>query len=180
MYKRQIYKIAWHRTPWLLLSMLGGILAGYIMSAFESTLEAILVLAFFIPVIMDMGGNVSTQTSTIFVRGIATGEIRGADFWRYFIREVRVGLFMGVLFGILVAVTAVLWRGSPILGLVVGISMVATVSLATVIGTLVPLLFHKLHIDPAITSGPLVTTIKDVTGLLIYFGMATLFLDYLQ
>ncbi|MDI9456670.1 MAG: magnesium transporter [Dethiobacteria bacterium] len=175
-----IYKIAWHRTPWLLLSMLGGILAGYIMSAFESTLEAILVLAFFIPVIMDMGGNVSTQTSTIFVRGIATGEIRGADFWRYFIREVRVGLFMGVLFGILVAVTAVLWRGSPILGLVVGISMVATVSLATVIGTLVPLLFHKLHIDPAITSGPLVTTIKDVTGLLIYFGMATLFLDYLQ
>ncbi|MGB4443406.1 MAG: magnesium transporter [Dethiobacteria bacterium] len=175
-----IYKIAWHRTPWLLLSMLGGILAGYIMSAFESTLEAILVLAFFIPVIMDMGGNVSTQTSTIFVRGIATGEIRGADFWRYFIREVWVGLFMGVLFGILVAVTAVLWRGSPILGLVVGISMVATVSLATVIGTLVPLLFHKLHIDPAITSGPLVTTIKDVTGLLIYFGMATLFLDYLQ
>ena len=66
------------------------------------------------------------------------------------------------------------------MGLVVGISMVATVSLATVIGTLVPLLFHKLHIDPAITSGPLVTTIKDVTGLLIYFGMATLFLDYLQ
>jgi len=72
-----IYKIAWHRTPWLLLSMLGGILAGYIMSAFESTLEAILVLAFFIPVIMDMGGNVSTQTSTIFVRGIATGRLGG-------------------------------------------------------------------------------------------------------
>lgn len=175
-----VYKVAWHRTPWLLLSMLGGILAGYIMSAFESTLEAILVLAFFIPVIMDMGGNVSTQSSTIFVRGIATGEIRGADIWSYFVREVRVGLFMGVLFGVLIAVAALLWRGSPVLGFVVGTSMVATVSLATVIGTLVPLLFHKLHIDPAITSGPLVTTIKDITGLLIYFGMATLFLDYLR
>ena len=173
------YQVAWHRTPWLLLSMLGGIAAGYIMSTFESTLEAILVLAFFIPVIMDMGGNVSTQSSTIFVRGIATGEIAGTDIWRYLFREVRVGLFMGVLFGLLVAVAALLWRGNPALGLVVGISMVATISLATIIGTLVPLFFHKINIDPAITSGPLVTTIKDITGLLIYFGMATLFLDYL-
>lgn len=174
-----VYKVAWHRTPWLLLSMLGGIMAGYIMSIFESTLESILVLAFFIPVIMDMGGNVSTQTSTIFVRGIATGEIKGNDFWRYFFREVKVGLFMGFLFGLLAAVSALLWRGNPALGLVVGISMTATVSLATIIGTLVPLFFHKLKIDPAITSGPLVTTIKDITGLLIYFWMATLFLDYL-
>ena len=174
------YKVAWHRTPWLLLSMLGGIMAGYIMSTFESTLEAILVLAFFVPVIMDMGGNVSTQSSTIFVRGIATGEIEGPEIWRYLFREIKVGLLMGVLFGLLVAVSALLWRGNPALGLVVGTSMVATVSLATIIGTLVPLFFHHLKIDPAITSGPLVTTIKDITGLLIYFGMATLFLDYLR
>ena len=174
------YQVARHRTPWLLLSMMGGIAAGYIMSTFESTLEAILVLAFFIPVIMDMGGNVSTQSSTIFVRGIATGEIKGAGVWRYFFREVRVGLIMGVLFGVLVAIAALFWRGNPVLGLVVGTSMVATVSLATIIGTVVPLFFHKLNIDPAITSGPLVTTIKDITGLLIYFGMATLFLDYLR
>ncbi|HHW74034.1 MAG TPA: magnesium transporter [Firmicutes bacterium] len=173
------YQVAWHRTPWLLLSMLGGIAAGYIMSTFESTLEAILVLAFFIPVIMDMGGNVSTQSSTIFVRGIATGEIKGNGIWRYLFREIRVGLLMGVLFGLLVAAAALLWRGNPVLGLVVGTSMIATISLATIIGTLVPLFFHKLKIDPAITSGPLVTTIKDITGLLIYFGMATLFLDYL-
>jgi magnesium transporter len=173
------YQVAWHRTPWLLLSMLGGIAAGYIMSTFESTLEAILVLAFFIPVIMDMGGNVSTQSSTIFVRGIATGEIKGNGIWRYLFREIRVGLLMGVLFGLLVAAAALLWRGNPVLGLVVGTSMIATIALATIIGTLVPLFFHKLKIDPAITSGPLVTTIKDITGLLIYFGMATLFLDYL-
>ena len=86
---------------------------------------------------------------------------------------------MGVLFVLLVAAVALLWRGNPVLGLVVGTSMIATIALATIIGTLVPLFFHKLKIDPAITSGPLVTTIKDITGLLIYFGMATLFLDYL-
>ena len=99
--------------------------------------------------------------------------------WRYFVREIKVGLFMGVLFGLLIALSAFLWRGSPVLGLVVGTSMFATVSLATLIGSLVPILFYRLNIDPAITSGPLVTTIKDITGLLIYFGMATLFLDYL-
>ncbi len=173
------HQVAWHRTPWLLLSMLGGIMAGYIMSVYESTLESILVLAFFVPVIMDMGGNVSTQSSTIFVRGLATGEIKGKDIWRFLFREVKVGLIMGVLFGLLVAVSALLWRGNPALGLVVGSSMIATVSLATIIGTLVPMFFHRLKIDPAITSGPLVTTIKDITGLLIYFWMATLFLDYL-
>ena len=118
--------------------------------------------------------------STIFVRGIATGEIAAADLWRDFVREVKVGLFMGLLFGLLIAFSAYIWQGNPVLGLVVGISMFATVSLATFIGTLVPVFFHKLNIDPAITSGPLVTTIKDITGLLIYFGMATLFLDYLR
>jgi magnesium transporter len=175
-----VHKVAWHRTPWLVICLLGGLLSGSIIGVFESTLKSILILAVFIPVIMDMGGNVSTQSSTIFVRGIATGEIGAADLWRYFIREVKVGLFMGLLFGLLIAVSAYIWRGNPVLGLVVGISMFATVSLATLIGSLVPILFHKLNIDPAITSGPLVTTIKDITGLLIYFGMATLFLDYLQ
>ena len=174
-----VHRIAWHRAPWLVICLLGGLLSGSIIGIFEDTLKSILVLAVFIPVIMDMGGNVSTQSSTIFVRGIATGEIGITGMWRYFAREIKVGLFMGVLFGLLIAFSAYLWRGSPVLGLVVGISMFATVSLATLIGSLVPIVFHKLNIDPAITSGPLVTTIKDITGLLIYFGMATLFLDYL-
>lgn len=174
-----VHRIAWHRAPWLVICLLGGLLSGSIIGVFESTLQSILVLAVFIPVIMDMGGNVSTQSSTIFVRGIATGEIGLTGMWRYFVREIKVGLFMGVLFGLLIALSAFLWRGSPVLGLVVGTSMFATVSLATLIGSLVPILFYRLNIDPAITSGPLVTTIKDITGLLIYFGMATLFLDYL-
>ncbi len=175
-----VHRIAWHRAPWLVICLLGGLLSGSIIGIFEDTLQSIMILAVFIPVIMDMGGNVSTQSSTIFVRGIATGEIGAPGMWRYCVREIKVGLFMGVLFGLLIALSAFLWRGSPMLGFVVGISMFATVSLATLIGSLVPILFYKLNIDPAITSGPLVTTIKDITGLLIYFGMATLFLDYLR
>ncbi|NLA27128.1 MAG: magnesium transporter [Firmicutes bacterium] len=175
-----VHRIAWHRTPWLVICLLGGLFSGSIIGVFENTLQSILVLAVFIPVIMDMGGNVSTQSSTIFVRGIATGEIGADDLWRYFTREVRVGLLMGLIFGLFIALAAFIWQGSPVLGFVVGISMFATVALATLIGSLVPVIFHKLNIDPAITSGPLVTTIKDITGLLIYFGMATLFLDYLR
>ncbi len=175
-----VWEMVRHRLPWLLICLAGGIFSGSIIDVFESTLEAIFVLAVFIPVIMDMGGNVGTQSSTIFVRGIATGEIRPGDVWRYLFRELRIGLMMGFLTGILIAVVAYIWQGSLVLGLVVGISLGATVLLGALLGTLVPLLCNMVRIDPAITSGPFVTTIKDVTGLLIYFGIATLFLSYLR
>lgn len=174
------FKVVGRRLPWLLISMIGGILSGSVIGIFESTLEAILVLAIFIPVIMDMGGNVGTQSSTIFVRGIATGEIESGEAWRYFFREIRVGLLMGLITGILISLATTLWQGDPYLGVVVGVSMIATVTLAAVIGTLVPLLCSLAGIDPAIAAGPFVTTVKDVTGLLIYFGIATLFLDYIR
>lgn len=174
-----VYQVVSRRLPWLLICLVGGLLAGSVIGVFEQMLEAIVVLAIFIPVIMDMGGNVGAQSSTIFVRGIATGEIEAEEVWHYFFKEFRVGLVMGAICGLLVSIATLLWQGNPYLGLVVGISMFFTVSLATVIGTLVPLLCHKVGIDPAITSGPFVTTIKDVTGLLIYFGMATIFFRFL-
>lgn len=173
-------RVVWRRLPWLLVCLAGGFLSGSVIGAFESTLEAILVLAVFIPVIMDMGGNVGTQTSTIFVRGIATGEINRGGYWRYFFREVQIGLSMGVLLGAFISLAAYLWQGSVVLGVVVGVSMVATVIVAAIIGTLVPMVCSLLKIDPAITAGPFVTTIKDVTGLLIYFNIATMFLKYLR
>lgn len=175
-----VYQVVSRRLPWLLICLVGGLLAGSVIGVFDQMLEAIVVLAIFIPVIMDMGGNVGAQSSTIFVRGIATGEIEEEEVWHYFFKEFRVGLVMGAICGLLVSIATLLWQGNPYLGLVVGISMFLTVSLATVIGTLVPLLCHKVGIDPAITSGPFVTTIKDVTGLLIYFGMATIFLRFLH
>jgi magnesium transporter len=173
-------KVVRLRLPWLIISMVGGILSGSVIGAFESTLEAIVMLAVFIPVIMDMGGNVGTQSSTIFVRGLATGEINSSEVWPYFFREIRIGLVMGVICGVMISITAYFWQGNPYLGLVVGISMLATISVAALIGTLVPLLCNMINIDPAITAGPFVTTIKDVTGLLIYFMVASNFLEYLR
>ncbi len=167
------------RMPWLIISIMGGLLSGSVIGAFESTLEAIVMLAIFIPVIMDMGGNVGTQSSTLFVRGLATGGIAPSDRWRYFLREAKVGFTIGVMNGTLVMLAAMVWKGNPLLGVVVGIAMFCTIVLAATIGTLIPMIFNHFGFDPAITAGPFVTTIKDVTGLLVYFGIATLFLSYL-
>ena len=175
-----VAQVVSRRLPWLFISLLGGLLAGSVIGIFDQTLETLVVLAVYFPVIMDMGGNVGTQSSTIFVRGIATGEIEREEVWIYFYKEVRTGLTMGLICGAIVSFVPILWQGQPYLGLVVGFSMAITVSLAALIGTLVPLLCNEIGIDPAITAGPFVTTIKDVTGLLIYLGTATLFLDVLS
>lgn len=174
-----VLSIARKRVPWLLICLVGGLLSGGVIGVFEATLQSIVILAIFIPVIMDMGGNVGTQSSTIFVRGLATGEIENEDVWRYLLREVKVGILMGVINGIIIAVAASLWKGIPILGIVVGLSMFITISLAALIGTLVPIIFNYYGIDPAISAGPFVTTIKDVTGLLIYFYTASVLMKYL-
>ena len=174
-----IIDIASKRLPWLLVCLVGGLLSGSVIGAFEATLQSILILAIFIPVIMDMGGNVGTQTSTLFVRGLATGEIDDKDIWRYFFREIKVGFFMGIINGIIISAVAWLWQGIPVLGLIVGIAMFMTIFFASLLGTIVPMFFNYYGIDPAISSGPIVTTIKDVTGLLIYFYTASFFFKYL-
>lgn len=174
-----IFGLARKRLPWLTICLLGGILSGSVVGAFSETLQSIVVLAAFIPVIMDMGGNVATQSSTVFVRGLATGEIKSGDALRYLYREIKIGLVMGLINGMLIAVIAYIWQGLPLLGLVVGLAMFFTISVAALIGTLVPIVFSSYGLDPALSSGPFVTTIKDVTGLLIYFYTASLFFKYL-
>lgn len=174
-----VIKVAQNRLPWLIISLLGGLLSGSIIGIFEHTLQSVVLLAVFIPVIMDMGGNVGTQSSTVFVRGIATGEIEPHEIWRYLFKEIRVGITMGLVCGLLIALAAFIWQGIPILGIVVGLSMFITVTFAALIGTLIPLVFNRMGMDPALTAGPFVTTIKDVTGLLIYFWIANLFMERL-
>jgi len=181
------FLLARRRLPWLLICLLGGMLSGSVIGVFEETLQSIVILAVFIPVIMDMGGNVGTQSSTIFVRGLATGEISPRDIWKYFFREVKVGLTIGITNGAILGLAALLWKGIPafglpeglMLGLVVGLALFFTITLAAIIGTLVPIIFNYYGIDPAISAGPFVTTIKDVTGLLIYFYTASIFFKLL-
>ncbi len=167
------FNMAGRRLPWLIISLLGGLVTGSVIGIFEVSIQEVFELAIFIPVIMDMGGNVGAQSSTVFVRGLATGEIEPTEVWRYFFREVRIGITMGLVTGTLIALAATFWQPAiQNLGLVVGLAMCTTVILAAVIGTLIPMLFNNWGIDPAITAGPFVTSIKDVTGLLIYFLVA--------
>jgi magnesium transporter len=161
------------RMPWLLVALAGGLMAGMVVGQFEETLEAIVFLAFFIPVIMDMGGNVGTQASTIFVRGFALGHIRESEVWRFVAREGRTGFTIGVLVGSVAGLAAWAWQGIFELGLVIFISMTITCTVASLIGFAIPWLAHKAGKDPAAVSDPFITTIKDMTGLLVYFSLAT-------
>lgn len=185
-----VFNLLTRRLPWLIITLFGGLFSGSVIGAFEKTLKAVTVLAVFIPVIMDMGGNVANQSSTVFVRGMATGEIDMSDRWRYFFREIRVGFALGMVCGGTIAVVASFLRyipvisvtdniHMPILGLIVGTAMFTTVLVGAMIGTIVPLIMSQRGIDPAFASGPLVTTIKDVTGLLIYFTIASALMRFL-
>lgn len=168
------------RIPFLLITMVGGILAGGVIGAFEEALEAVVVLAFFIPIVMGMGGNSGTQSVGIFIRGYVLGQIDPKDFGKHLLREVGVGLGLGVMLGLIAGGAATLWQRNPMIGLVVGLSLACTVTLATMLGFLVPLLMNKLNIDPAVASEPIITTINDFTGMLIYFMFASLFMSSLM
>lgn len=174
-----VAQLAWKRLPWLLISLLGGMVAGSVISAYEAHLQSVIVLAVFIPMIMNMGGGVGTQSSTIAVRGLATGEMDLKMMGAYILHEVKIGATLGVLNGIVIAVVASVWKGMPVLGLVIGLAMFATLTVAALIGIMVPICSVYLRVDPAMTAGPFVTTIKDIAALLVYFGIASLFMGYL-
>jgi magnesium transporter len=180
MLESSIPRILRLRMPWLLLALAGGLLAGGVIEQFEDTLEAVVALAFFVPVIMDMGGNVGTQASTIFVRGLALGHIDDRNAMRHFAREGLVGLLIGLLIGSVGALAAFIWqRNEPYaveLALVVFIALVAVCVVASVFGYVIPWAMHKLGFDPAAASDPLITTVKDVSALIIYFGLAAVLL----
>ena len=162
------------RLPWLFASWIGGIIAASLIGAFEHMLESIIVLAAFIPVIIGMGGNIGTQSSTIIVRGIATGRVDVGGELKLILKEMRVGLILGVLYGLLLGFFADFsFEDAPSnLGIVVGLSICASMLLAATIGTVTPLILRKLDIDPAVATGPFVTTSIDILGVLFYFVIA--------
>ncbi|OUX20858.1 MAG: magnesium transporter [bacterium TMED250] len=166
------------RLPWLFASWIGGIIAAFIIGVFNNILESAIALAAFIPVIIGMGGNVGTQSSTIIVRGLATGRVSFENSIKVLFKEMRVGLILGTLYGILLGVFAIFQflDASPLLGLVVGLSICISMILAATIGSLVPLVLNRFDIDPAVATGPFVTTAIDVIGVAFYFIIARSFL----
>ncbi|ELY90266.1 MgtE integral membrane protein [Natrialba hulunbeirensis JCM 10989] len=178
-----IPKILRLRLPWLIVALAGGLLAGGVIEQFEDTLEAVVALAFFVPVIMDMGGNVGTQASTIFVRGLALGHIDDRNAMRHFAREGLIGLLIGLIIGGIGAGAAYVWQiDEPYafeLAAVVFVGLVTVCVVASVVGYVIPWIMNKLGFDPAAASDPLITTVKDITALLIYFGLAAVLLSEL-
>jgi magnesium transporter len=165
------------RMLFLLVTLAGGLIVGGLIDAFEEVLGAVIALAIFIPLVMDMGGNVGTQSSTIFARGFALGHIRLKDFWRKnFAREALVGAVMAVVIALVAGTVAYFWLGVPNaipqLGVVVGVALFTSVYTGGCLGFLLPWAMVKIGVDHAPGADPFITTIKDFTGLLVYFLMA--------
>ena len=165
------------RILFLLVTLAGGLIVGGLIDTFEDVLGAVIALAIFIPLVMDTGGNVGTQSSTIFARGFALGHINMNDFWRKsFAREAMVGAVMAVGIAIIAGTVAHFWQGVPNdianLGIVVGVALFTSVFTAACLGFLLPYILVKIGVDHAPGADPFITTIKDFTGLLVYFSMA--------
>ncbi|MFS0782850.1 magnesium transporter [Bacillus sp. 1P06AnD] len=176
---RHPFSAAKKRLPWLIILLFLGMMTASLIGRFENALSQKAILAVFIPLIGGMAGNSGTQALAVAVRGIATGDLERESKWKLIIREAGTGVITGATSGLLVTGVVFLWHGDFFLGLLVGASIFATIIVATMAGSLVPILMHKMKIDPAVASGPFITTISDIISVLIYFGMATIFMSYL-
>ena len=161
------------RLPWLIITIFGGILSSRVLASYQETITANASLALFMPLLTGIGGNVGTQSSTITVRNIATHVIEGTGILRTLIHEISVGLAVGLVCSLLVGVATIFLNGNYDIALIVGISMWVNMTAAATIGTIVPLVFKKIGVDPAVASAPFITTTIDVAALSIYFSLAT-------
>ncbi len=165
------------RVPWLLVAFIGEIIAAFILNSFEATISQKLMTAFFIPIIMAMGGSTGQQASVIVVRGLATGDINLSDLRSRLLRELKITLLNGSFFATLIFIIVFLWNGITF-AIILAVSMFVVINYAGIVGSLIPFLFKKLSIDPALAAAPFVSTSNDIVGLLIYLTITTLSLTY--
>ncbi len=161
------------RLPWLFASCLGGIAAFFIIGYFEESLRKVAYIAAFIPVIMGMGGNIGTQSCTIVVRGLATNRLNVNDLAPVVLKELAVGLLLGVFYGLLIAGVAQFNFNQVPFAFAVGLSVLSSMAIAALVGSMIPMTFAKVRIDPAVATGPFVTTSIDILSVLFYFLTAT-------
>lgn len=174
---RTVWRQARHRAGWLVTTLFGGIFASEIIGGYQDTLAEVSLLAGFIPVIMGMGGNVGIQSATLAVRGLALGQLQVGGAVGFVFREARVGVLLGALFATLLGgYTVVRFPSEPMVGLSVGSSILLAISCAACIGAAIPLLVSKAGADPAVATGPFVTTMVDIIGIVVYFNVARLLL----
>ncbi len=169
-----VWFVARGRFNWLLVNLATAFLASSVLGLFEGELQKMVALAILAPIVASQGGNAATQTMTVAVRALATHELSSANATRIILREVLVGLVNGLAFAVITGVAAAVWFKVPDLGLVIGLAMICNLLAGALGGILVPLVLHRFHADPAISSGVFVTTVTDVVGFFSFLGIATL------
>jgi magnesium transporter len=165
-----------HRFLWLFVNLLTAILASWVISLFDATIQQMVALAVLMPIVASMGGNAGTQTMTVAVRALATQELGPINALRVIGRETAVGLLNGILFALIMGAIAFYWFGSGTLGLVIGAAMIINLLVAALAGILIPLGLYAVRLDPAIASGVFVTMCTDVVGFFAFLGLAALWL----
>jgi magnesium transporter len=168
------------RLPWLLVNLATAFLAAAVVGLFEATIAQVTAVAIFMPIVAGMGGNAATQTLTVIVRGLALGELTWVNARQALLKEVTVGFINGIATGIIAAGLAMLFKGNPMIGLLLAAAMVINMCVAAAAGTLIPLGLKALKIDPALASAVFITTFTDVAGFASFLGLTTVFLRYLK
>jgi len=168
------------RFPWLFATFIGGLIVSAIVVGFHDLLNKFVILAAFMPIVAGMGGNVGSQSSTIIVRGLATGRINFQQIFKVLFGQIIIGFLLGIAFGVLLTLFSNIFYHATdnilLIGTVIGISLGCELIIAAMLGTLVPMLLQRINVDPAVATSPIVTTSLDITGMLIYFSIATMIL----
>jgi len=169
-----VWTIARGRFNWLLVNLATAFLASSVLGLFEGQLQKMVALAVLAPIVASQGGNATTQTMTVAVRALATRDLSDANAWRVILRELMVGLLNGIAFAVITGVAAYAWFRVPGLGFVIGLAMICNLVAAALGGILIPLVLHRLKLDPAVASSPFVTTVTDVVGFFTFLSIASL------
>ena len=172
-----VFQHARSRIVWLLVLMLSATFSGMIITHYEAAMSSMPLLVSFIPMLMGTGGNCGSQSSTLIIRGMSLDEIQFGDIFKAMFKEFRVSIIVGITLALVNAVRIMIMYQSPMMAVITGISLVATVIMAKLIGCVLPLLAKKIHLDPAIMAAPIITTLVDMGSIFLYFNIATRFLE---
>jgi len=171
-----VWPLYHRRIGWLVILVFVNLVSSGVIAAYEEVLAAAITLAFFLPLLIDSGGNTGSQAATLIIRALATGEITLRQWWKVVIKELVVGLSLGLTMAVASAILGY-FRGGAEIAIIVGLSMFCIVVITNLVGVLLPFVLTRLRIDPAVASSPLITTVADASGLLIYFTIATWIID---
>lgn len=173
-----LWKRVKNRFIWLAVLLIGGTITSFVMQGFSEVIQAIVALSFFVPMLIDTGGNVGSQSTTVMVRGMAVGEIEKRNLWKIVLSETLIGGILGILLSFIAMLRVVFLKESLTIGIVVSTAVFSIVFVSNLVGIFLPVFFKKLKMDPAISATPVITTLVDVIGVFIYFKIAQAFLHF--